>query len=218
MEYQKIINFLLKSRTKNWVEVNSDLLGAYNTNSQIKFKTSMLRSSLSDYSDAYILVKWTISIAAQAGENSNNANKKLVFNNCAPFTGCISKINNTQIDNAKHTGVIMPMYNLIEYSDNYSKSGSLQQYYRDEPALTDAGAVANYHAADSSALFKFKQKITGVTDDDGTKNVKIIVQLKYLSNFWKTLEMPLINCEINLILICLINVCYLMILKQQHLQ
>ena len=67
-------------------------------------------------------------------------------------------------------------------------------------------------------MFKIKQKITGVTDDDGTKNVKIIVQLKYLSNFWKTLEMPLINCEINLILICLINVCYLMIPKQQHLQ
>ena len=74
----------------------------------------------------HILVKRTISITAQAGDNPNNANKKVVFKNCAPFTDCISKINNTQIDNGKHIDVIMPMYNLIEYSDNYSKtSGSL---------------------------------------------------------------------------------------------
>ena len=94
----------------------------------IKFKASMLRSSLCDYSDAYILVKGTISIEAQAGKNPNNSNKKIVFKNCAPFTDCISKINNTQIDNAKHIDVIMPIYNLIEYSDNYSKtSGRLWQ-------------------------------------------------------------------------------------------
>ena len=89
----------------------------------------MLRSSLCDSSDAYVLVKGTISIAAQAGDNPNNANKKLVFKNCAPFTDCINEINNTQIDYAKHIDVMMPMYNLIEYSDNYSKtSGSLWQY------------------------------------------------------------------------------------------
>ena len=89
----------------------------------------MLRSSLCDSSDAYILVKGTISIAAQAGDNPNNANKKLVFKNCAPFTDCINEINNTQIDYAKHIDVMMPMYNLIEYSGNYSKtSGSLWQY------------------------------------------------------------------------------------------
>ena len=76
----------------------------------------------------------------------------------------------------------MPMYNLIEYSDNYSKtSGSLWQYYRDESALTNAGAIANFDAADNIALFEFKQKITGVTGDDGTKNVKIMVPLKYLT-------------------------------------
>ena len=89
----------------------------------------MLRSSLCDSSDAYILVKGIISIAAQAGDNPNNANKKLVFKNCAPFTDCINEINNTQIDYAKHIDVMMPMYNLIEYSGNYSKtSGSLWQY------------------------------------------------------------------------------------------
>ena len=95
----------------------------------------------------------------------------------------------------------MPMYNLIEYSDNYSKtSGSLWQYYRDEPALIDAGAIVNFHAANKSDLFKFKQKVTGATDDDGRKNVEIMAPLKYLSNFWINLEMTLINCGINLIL------------------
>ena len=161
----------------------------------------MLRSSLCDYNDAYILAKGTISIAAQAGDNPNNTNKKIVFKNCAPFTDCISKINNTQIDNAKHIDVIVPMYNVIEYSDNYSKTlRSLWQYYSYEPALTDTSAIANFHAAGNSASFKLKKTTTWVTGDDGTKNVEIMVPLKYLSNFWRTLEIPLMNCEINLIL------------------
>ena len=84
----------------------------YNTNSQIKFKTSMLKSILYHYSDTYILVKGTIRVAAQAGENLNNANKE-VLENYAPFTDCISEINNMQTDNAKYIDVIMPMYNLI---------------------------------------------------------------------------------------------------------
>ena len=93
----------------------------------------------------------------------------------------------------------MPVYNLIECSDNHSKTlGSLWQHYRDEPALVDFGALENF--AGNSASFKFKQKITGSTGDDGTKTFKIMVPLKYLSNFWRTLEMSLINCEINLIL------------------
>ena len=95
----------------------------------------------------------------------------------------------------------MLMYNLIEYNNYYSRTSQrLWQYYRDEPASTNASAVANFHAADNSALFKFKRKTTGVTDGDGTKNVEIMVPLKYLSNFQRTLEMPLINCEISLIL------------------
>ena len=93
----------------------------------------------------------------------------------------------------------MPMYNLIEYSNNCSKiSGSLWQYYRDEPALTDAGAPDN--SSGNSVLFKYKQKITGSTGNNGTKNVEIMFPLKYLSNVWRTLEMSLINCEISLIL------------------
>ena len=101
------------------------LKNTYNTNSQIKFKTSMLRSSLCDYSDTYIIVSGTVTVAALAAGRGNN-NIQVVFENCAPFTDCISEINNTQIENANYIDVIMPMYNLIEYSDNYSKtSGSL---------------------------------------------------------------------------------------------
>ena len=93
-----------------------------NTNSQIKFKTSMLRLSLCYYSHPYILVKGTILIAAQAGDNPNNVNKKVVFKNCAPFIDWISEINNTQIDNAKYIVVIMLIYDIMEYSNIYSKT------------------------------------------------------------------------------------------------
>ena len=156
----------------------------------------MLKSSLCDYSDAYILVKRTITIAG-AGDNAaarqtDERDKGVVFKNCAPFTNCISEINNTQVDNAKDIDIVMPMYNLMEYSGNYAKtSGSLWQYYRDEP---------NNNLANSES-FKFKVKITGKTpNDDNEKDVEIMVPLKYLSNFWRTLEMSLINCEVNLIL------------------
>ena len=91
----------------------------------------------------------------------------------------------------------MPTYNLIEYSDNYSEtSGSLWQYYRDELTLTDAGAVDIFPG--NSASSKFKLKTIGEKGDDGTKDVKIMVPLRYLSSFWRVLEMPLINCGINL--------------------
>ena len=135
MEYQKITNFLdnvsnqpSRFRAKNWVEINDESRGRFNTNSQIKFKTTMLKSSLWDYSDAYILVKGTITVpnTAAAGADANNANKKVRFKNYASFINCQSKINNTQTENAKDTDIVMPMYNLIKYSDNYSKtSGSL---------------------------------------------------------------------------------------------
>ena len=110
MEYQKIANLIdayasnqpSKFRTRNWIEINDESRGVYNVNSQIKFKTTMLKSSLCDYSDVYILAKGTISVnnSAAQGAAANNANKKVIFKNCAPFTNCISEINNTQIDNA----------------------------------------------------------------------------------------------------------------------
>ena len=211
MEYQKIANLIddyasnqpSKFRTKNWVEINDESRGVYNVNSQVKFKTTMLKSSLCDYSDAYILVKGNIDVnnTAAQGAAASNANKNVIFKNCAPFTNCINKINNTQIDNAKDIDIVMPMYNLIEYSDNYAKTtGSLWQYCRDIPARNNNDEIIEFTAANLTNSFNFKAKITGQTGDGGTKDVEIMVPLKYLSNFWRTLEMPLINCEVNLIL------------------
>ena len=163
----------------------------------------MLKSSLCDYSDAYILFKGTISVnnTAAAGAAVNNINKKVIFKNCVPFTNCISEINNTQIDNAKDIDIVMPMYNLIEYSDNYAKTrGSLWQYCKDIPARNIDNEITEFTGGNTTDSFNFKVKITGRTGDDGTKDVEIMVPLKYLSNFWRTLEMPLINCEVNLIL------------------
>ena len=162
----------------------------------IKFKTTMLRSNLCDYADAYILVKGTITIT---GAGDNDAAKRLderskgaIFKNCTPFTKWISRINNADIDTAQEIDIVMPMYNLIEYSDNYSKtSGGFWQHYKDDP--TD-----NITQSES---FKSKIQITGKTPAAGnTEDVEIIVPLKYLSNFWRTLEMSLINCEFELIL------------------
>ena len=210
MEYQKIANLIedntsnqpSKFRTRKWVEINDESRGAYNVNSQIRFKTTMLKSSLCDYSDAYILVKGTINVnnTAAQGAAANNTNKKVIFKNCAPFTNCISEINNTQIDNAKDIDIVMPMYNLIEYSDNYAKTtGSLWQYCKDIPARNN-GEIVIFAEKNLTDSFNFKVKFTGQTGDDGTKDVEIMVPLKYLSSFWRTLEMPLINCEVNLIL------------------
>ena len=189
MEYQKIANLLddntsnkpSKFRTKNWAEINDESRGTYNVNSQIKFKTTMLKSSLCDYSDAYILVMGTITIvgagADAAARQVDEKDKGVIFKSCATFINCISEINNTQVDNAKDIDIVMPMYNLIEYSDNYAKaSGSLWQYYRVEP---------NNNLADSEP-FKFKVKITGKTpNDDNEKDNEIMFPLKYLSNFWR---------------------------------
>ena len=160
MEYQKIANLIddasnrpSKFRTKNWVDINDESRGTYNVNSQIKFKTTMLKSSLCDFSDAHILVKGKITITG-AGDDApakqaDERDKGVAFKTCAPFTNCISEINNTQIDNAKDIDIVIPMYNLIEYNDNYSKtSGSLWQYYRDE---------TNDNLADSES-FKSKTK------------------------------------------------------------
>ena len=125
MEYQKIANLIddasnhpSKLKTKNWVEINDESKETCNVNSQIKFKTIMLKSSLCDYSDAYVLVKGniTVNITAAADADANNTNKKVIFKNCAPFTNCISEINNTQVDNAKDIDIVMSVYNLIEYS------------------------------------------------------------------------------------------------------
>ena len=187
MEYQKIANLIDDAsnqpsifRTKNWVEINDESRGTYNVNSQIKFKITMLKSSLCDYSDGYILVKGKIIITGAgddvAARKSDERDKSVAFKNCAPFTNCISEINNTDIDNVKDIDIVMPMYNLNEYSDICAKtSGILWQYYRDEP---------NDNLADSES-FKSRIKITGKTQAaDNKKDFEIMIPLKYLSNFW----------------------------------
>ena len=136
MEYQIISNLLesttdnlSKFRTRNWVEINDESRGNY-ANSDIRFKTTILRSTLCDYADSYILVKGTITITSAGADaavrQADESDRCVTFKNCAPFSKCISRINNTDIDNAHDIDIVMPMYNLIEYSDNYSKtSGSL---------------------------------------------------------------------------------------------
>ena len=138
----------------------------------------MLRSSLCDYSDAYNTVA--------GGAAANNTNKKVIFKNCAPFTNCISKINNTQIDNAEYIDIVMLMYNLIEYSDNYSKtSGSPWQYCKEIPAVDDEGNIAIFNGTNDTDSFNFKSNIIGKTaanNNDGNiagrVDIEILVPLK----------------------------------------
>ena len=141
MEFQKIINLLditsddkdlPRSVTKKWVQVYDQSEKNYSVNKEIRIKTPMLRSDLCDYSNAYIIVKGDITVT-----NPNNAkrNKAVAFKNNAPFINCVSKINDIKIDNAEDLDVVMPMYNLLEYSKNYRKTiGSLWNYYRDQPS------------------------------------------------------------------------------------
>ena len=121
---------------------------------------SLIRSSFCDYNDAYTLVKGTITASntAAAGVAVNNTNKKVVFKNCAPFTSCKTEINDTQVNYAEDIDIIMPMYNLIEYSNAYSKtSGNLWQYFRDEPAIYGNGNIIDFSANNNgSCSFKFK--------------------------------------------------------------
>ena len=126
MEYQKIANLLGNTSdkvsrfiTKKWIEVHDQYGDRYNTNKQTRFKTSMLRPDLCDYSNAYIVVKEKITVT---NPNNDALDKKLAFKNNAPFTSRILKINNTLIDNAEDLDIVMPMNNLIEYSKNYRKT------------------------------------------------------------------------------------------------
>ena len=197
METQKIVNLLnstnnenSKFATKKWYIIDSESKGNYSHENPIKFLTSSLESSLCDYSDAYILVTGNITVTG------GDANTKVAFKNCAPFTKCITEINETFIDDAEHINITMPMYNLIEYSDNYSDtSGSLWQFKRDE-------IIGNiYLTNNNSSSFKCKSNLVGNTDADRAnrkkEGVKIAVPLKYLSHFWRSSEIPLINCKVE---------------------
>ena len=133
MEFQKIVNFLDTTSddkdlprfvTKKWIEIYDQSGENYSVNKEIRIKTSMLRSDLCDFSDAYIIVEGAINL--EGDNNANKRNKNLAFNNNGPFLNCISEINGVKIDNAEDLDVVMPMYSLLEYSKNYRKTtGSL---------------------------------------------------------------------------------------------
>ena len=225
MEYNKINNLLLsedneseklsKFVTREYVRVNS-LSNAYNENKSIRFKTPMLRSNLCDYSDAYILVKGTITVTAMgANNNANNIrdkrNRPLILKNNAPFVSCITRINGELIEDADDLDIVMSMYNLLEYSKNYRKTiGSLYNYYRDE--LSDDADDNNFDNINvvNSNTFKYKNKITGNTynvdagtqgydvNKNGSQEVELAIPLEYLGNFWRALNIPLIICEVSL--------------------
>ena len=180
MAYQKIANLLdntsnqpSKFRTKDRAEINYESRVGHTTGSNIKFKTTMLKSSLCDYADVYILVKRTITITGAgndaAARQTDERNKVMIFKSCAPFIKCISKIKNKEIDNDQDFNTVMVMYNLIKNSDNYSKiSGSLWQYYKDDP---------NDNLVESES-FKSKLKMTESTPACGnTKDVKQLIVL-----------------------------------------
>ena len=225
MEHDKINNLLLsednenevlsKFVTREYVRINS-LLNTYNENKSITFKTPMLRSSLCDYSDAYISVKGTITVTA-TGVN-NNANdiidkkiRPIILKNNAPFVSFITRINGELIEDADDLDTVMSMYNLLQYSKSYRKTiGSLYNYNRDE--LSDDADDNNFDNIKvvNSNTFKCKNKITGNTynvdadaqgndvNKNGTQEVELAIPLKYLCNFWRALNIPLISRKVSL--------------------
>ena len=205
---------LSKFVTRQYVKVNS-LSNMYNENKSIRFKTPMLRSNLCDYSDSYILVKGTSTVTAPGVNNDANnirdkRNRPLILKNNAPFVSCMTKINNEFIEDADDLDIAMPMYNLLEHSKNYRKTmGSLYNYYRDELTNDDDDNFANINVVNSEA-FKYKNKIIGNTynanagadgydvNKNGTQEIELAIPLKYLGNFWRALNIPLISCEVFL--------------------
>ena len=212
MENQKIINLLNKIdtdsksfATKKWYVINDENNTNYgvdkdtgaNNPDTIKYDSRVLKPNLCDYAEAYILVHGTIRAA-----NALNATR-LALKNCAPFTTCNLEINDEHVDTAENLDIVMPMYNLIEYSDNYQDSSAILYQYKGNE-LPEDNAVADL-TADNSDSFKYKIKLFGNinqlaadTTRVGRLNVKVVVPLKYLSNFFRSLEMPLINCKIKL--------------------
>ena len=172
---------------KKWYIIDSESNGNYSKDEEIKFLTRSIESNLCDYSDAYILVTGNINVTG------GDANTKVAFKNCAPFKDCRTEINDTFVDYADFINITMPMYNLIEYSDNYSDtSGSLWQFKRDE-IEGNVDLTVDAHIPNNSSSYKYKSSF--ITNRN---NVKIAVPLKYLSSFWRSLEMPLVNCKVEL--------------------
>ena len=207
MKTQKIVNLLgdadnksSKFETRKWYIINdqknTDYGEGYEDNTTLEFETKVIKSSFCDYSDEYILL--TGEIIATGGDT----NTRVAFKNFAPFTKCITHINDEHVDSANNLDIIMPMYNLIEYSDNFSDtSENFWQFKKDESPVINAGNPDNVCTANSIS-FKYKSiffKPLRAANNGVFKNKKIItVLLKFLSNFRRSSEMLLINCKVHL--------------------
>ena len=199
MQHQKILNLFneaiyFKFVTRKWNIVknivNYQSNENYNVGNEIIYDTEVLKSNLCDYNDAYILVRMDIIVTVAPAT-------QVAFKNCAPFTKCITKIDGTTIDDAEDLDLVIPMYNLIEYSSNNSETtGSLWLYSKDE--ATDFNA--NNANTDNFKSFMFKTKLLGNTEDDNAsgilKNAAIVVSLKYLSNFLRSVKVRSLQSRI----------------------
>ena len=203
METQKIALLLGDAdnefATRKWYVINDQNNTDYGEGNEsgttIKFETKVIKLSLCDYSDAYILV--TEDITATGGD----ANTRVEFKNCVPFTKCIAHVSDEHVDGAHSLDIIVPMYNITEYGDNYlDTSGGLWQFKRDESPVINHRNPDNVYTV-LSISFKYKSsffKPLAAADNGVFINVKMAVALKYLSNFWRSLKMPLINRKIHL--------------------
>ena len=178
MESQKIINLLdsndnesQKFVTKRWYIINdqntvNNDYGNGEDGTTIKFKTKVIKPNLCNYSDEYILVTGNI--------QNKPANSVVAFKNCAPFRTCDVTINDEHIEKAEDLDIVMLMYNLLEYSDNYQDSTSLYQFKRDEPPDDNA------NVGNATTSLVYKSKLIKGTDDNNVNNVKLVVPLKYV--------------------------------------
>ena len=215
MEHQKIIHLLNEANdykfvTRKWNIANHNSKANYEEGNEVTYNIEVLKSNLCNYNNAYILVRGYIIVTAAP-------QTQLAFENCAPFTKCIIKIDGTTIDEAENLDLVMPVYNLIKYSSNYSQNSRSLWFYlwlkiytrfmvlfmvKDE-ATNFNNNIANRNNFKS---FKYKDTLLENTAADPApnaangilRNAAIAVPLKYLSNFWKLLEIPLINCKLEL--------------------
>ena len=199
MEHQKILNLLNETSdskfvTRKWNIVNDQSKASYNVGNEIIYNTGLLKPNLCDYNNAYILVRGDITIIGYQVI-------QVTFKNCAQFSKCITKIDVTTIDDAEDLNLAMPVYNVLEHSPNYSETtGSLWFYSKDEATNFNA----DISGTDNFKSLKYNTKLLENTIAEPTqknangilKNEAIALPLKYLSNFWRSLEMSLINCKV----------------------